>query len=377
MGKSEAMATIKAAIREPGNEFISAWKQAGKHVIGHFCTYAPAELISAAGILPIRIRGAGSTDSGPADTYLSARLCTFIRHATTLALEEKYAFLDGEIGLNTCDHVRRCHDIWVKKTEIPFHRFLSVPREQVEKLYPWYRDEVLNLKRGIEDHFGVKITKSDIAGAIHLHNEVRKRLIEMSELRMEDPPRLSGADALSFAVASQVMPRDEFIRLADEFIGEVRDAAAPRERPRARVVVAGGELDEPKFLEVVESMGAAVVADNVCFSARYFDDLVREAGDPLDALTRHTFFNVPCSRMVGGFPKRFDYLQRQIAQSRADGVIFQRMKFCDPWAVEGHNILRRFKMAGEHILVLEREYGVVASGQVKTRVQAFLEAMGK
>lgn len=377
MGKSEVMATVNAAIREPGNQFVSAWKQEGKRVIGHFCTYMPAELITAAGILPIRIRGAGSKDSGSADTYLSNRLCSFIRHATTLALEEKYAFLDGEIALNTCDHVRRCHDIWVKKTEIPYHGFLSVPRKQTEKHYPWYREEVLNIKRGIEGQFGVSITNSDISDAIRLHNEARKKLIELNELRMEDPPRIKGSEVLALAVASQVMPRAEFIKLADEFIGEVKDAPAPKEKPRARVVVMGGELDEPKFLEVIESMGAAVVGDSVCFGTRYFDELVREAGDPMEALARHTFFNVPCSRMVGGFPERFEYVQRLVTQCRADGVIFQRMKFCDPWGVEAHNMLRRYKLNDGHILVLEREYGVVATGQVKTRVQAFMEAMGK
>ena len=371
------MATIVAAIREAGNEFVATWKRDGGRIIGHFCTYVPAELITAAGILPIRIRGAGSQDSGPADTYLSSRLCTFIRHATTLALEEKYTFLDGEIALNTCDHVRRCHDVWVKKTEIPYHAFLSVPRKQAEKYYPWYRDEILNLKRGIEDHFSVKISKSDIADAIRLHNKARRALVELNELRMEDPPRLKGSEVLALAVASQVMPKERFVKLADELLGELRDAPPPHDKPRARVVVAGGELDEPKFLEVIESMGAAVVGDSVCFSARYFDELIREAGDPFETLTRHTFFNVPCSRMVGGFPNRLENVQRLVNQCRADGVIFQRMKFCDPWGVEAHNMLRRYKMTDGHLLILEREYGVMATGQVKTRVQAFLESMGK
>jgi benzoyl-CoA reductase/2-hydroxyglutaryl-CoA dehydratase subunit BcrC/BadD/HgdB len=70
-------------------------------------------------------------------------------------------------------------------------------------------------------------------------------------------------------------------------------------------------------------------------------------------------------------------VQRLVTQCRADGVIFQRMKFCDVWGLEAHNMLRRYKMNDGHILVLEREYGVVATGQVKTRVQAFMEAMGK
>ena len=94
-------------------------------------------------------------------------------------------------------------------------------------------------------------------------------------------------------------------------------------------------------------------------------------------MCRHTFYNVPCARMVGGFPKRFEFVEQLVNQCKADGIIFQRMKFCDPWGAEGHNLLRRYKNSDRHILVLEREYGVVATGQVKTRVQAFMEAMGK
>lgn len=377
MAESGVMDTLRNAIRGPGNEYTSRWKQDGRHIIGHFCTYVPAELITAAGMLPVRIRGAGSSDSGPADVYLSSRLCTYIRHATALALEEKYSFLDGEIALNTCDHVRRCHDVWVKKTEIPFHGFLSVPRKQGESLYPWYKEEVENLKGGLEDHFGVEITRNNIADAIHLHNEVKKRLINLNEFRRSDPPKLKGSQALTVAVASQVMPREEFIRLADELLAELKEAPPPEEKPRARVVVVGGELDEPRFLEVIESMGAAVVGDGVCFGTRYFDELIPEAGDPFETMCRHTFFRVPCSRMVGGFPKRYEYVEQLTSHCQADGVIFQKMKFCDPWSAEAHNMLHRFKNTDGHLLILEREYDVIATGQVKTRVQAFMEAMGK
>lgn len=377
MSISQAMIPFRQAIKSAGNEFISEWKKNGGKVVGYFCSYTPAELITAGGMLPIRIRGAGSEDSGPADSYLSARLCTFVRHATALALEEKYSFLDGEIALNTCDHVRRCHDVWVKKTEIPFHGFLSVPRKQTESLYPWYKEEVARLKNSLEEHFNVKITDNDLKEAISLHNEARKKLIELNEFRKTDPPKISGADALTVSVASQVMRKQEFIKLADELLEALKNSDAPSDPPRARVVVVGGELDEPRFLEVVESVGASVVGDNVCFGTRYFDELIKEAGDPFEALCRFTFFNVPCSRMVGGFPQRFNFVERLMRECKADGAIFQRMKFCDPWGVEAHNMIRRFKSYEKRILVLEREYGVVATGQVKTRVQAFLEAMGK
>jgi len=143
------------------------------------------------------------------------------------------------------------------------------------------------------------------------------------------------------------------------------------------VLIVGGELDEPNFIKIIEGQGARIVGDTTCFGTRSFDELIPQFGDPLESLCRFYFFKTGCSRMVGGFPQRYEYIERLRRDCRADGIIFQRMKFCDPWGVEGHNLIHRFKHKSRPILVLEREYGASAAGQVRTRVQAYLEALGK
>ena len=98
-----------------------------------------------------------------------------------------------------------------------------------------------------------------------------------------------------------------------------------------------------------------------------------KAADPLDALCQRYFFQTSCARMIGNFPDRFDTLVDTMKKRRIDGVVFQRLKFCDPWGAEGHKLRLRCKRMGLPLLVLEREYGLVHAGQVKTRVQAFME----
>jgi len=377
MKKDEILAEFGEVIKGPDNRYLQEWKKSGGRVMGYFCTYVPKELFTAAGMLPVRIRGAGSEDSGAADTYLSNRVCTFVRHATSLALAERYDFLDGAVFLNTCDHVRRANDVWRAKTNLGFFGFLSVPRNARESLLPWYVEEVSNLKSQMEQHFGIKVSEDSLREAIQLHNQVRQRLITLNELRGQDPPRLTGEEMLSIALASQLMPAAPFLERADELIAELKNHP-PEARPiRARVVVIGGELDEPAFLRVIESQGAAVVADNVCFSARSFSQMIPVEGNLLEAICRGYFFNIPCARMIGGFPKRYEQIEALVKKYQAKGVIFQRMKFCDPWGGEAHKMLHRKKTTGLHLLVLDREYGVISTGQIKTRVQAFLETMGK
>ena len=376
MSQKKVMQEFREVIKGPKNKYIEEWTRSGGKVMGHFCTYMPGELLTAAGMLPIRIRGAGSKDSGSADAYLSPRICTFVRHATALALEEHYDFLDGEISLNTCDHVRRANDVWRLKTDIQFHGFLSVPRNVRESLFDWYVEEVKILKDSMEEHFKVKVGDEDLRQAIRLHNEVRRRLIRLYQLRRREPSPISGADALAVTIASLLMPRDKFIELADDLLASLEDSK-PSKKPRARLILIGGEMDEPDFVEVIESQGAQVVGDNVCFGTRDVDHLIPEDGDPFETICRNYFFKVACARMVGGFQERFDQVERLMKECNADGVIFQKMKFCDPWGSDQTKLIRRFKLKGRPLLVLDREYGVSMSGQLKTRTQAFMEALGK
>ena len=370
----EKLDGFRAVIKGPTNEHIQRWKGSGRGVIGYFCSYVPVELIAAAGLLPVRLRGAGSTDSGPADAFLSSRICTYVRHTLALALEGHYDFLDGEIGLNTCDHVRRAFDLWRHKTSVPFHGFISVPRNVRDSLYPYYKEEIENLKAALEKQFSVKIGAADLQDAIASHNQVRERLRRIDEHRAEDIPRLSGADALAVTIASFLMPPEEFCKMADDLLAELGKEKPAGEKPRARLLLAGAELDEPGFVEAIESQGAAVAADSLCFGMRAHQSLVEEnSKDPLDALCQRYFFQTSCARMIGNFPERFEALIESVNQRKIDGVVFQRLKFCDPWGAEGHKLRLRCKRMGVPLLVLEREYGLVHAGQVKTRVQAFME----
>ena len=103
---------IRGLIRTHTNRQVDAWKAEGRPVVGYFCPYFPPELIVALGGLPLRLRGTGSEDSSQGDALMSGRICTYVRHVVSLALDSRFDFLDGVICLNTCDHVRRAADVF-------------------------------------------------------------------------------------------------------------------------------------------------------------------------------------------------------------------------------------------------------------------------
>ena len=372
----EPLQQIRAWVSEAASPPVHAWKASGKPVVGYFCAYTPPELLLAAGALPLRFRGAGSEDSELGDAYLSGRLCTFVRHVVSLVLDGRYDFLDGQVSLNTCDHVRRASDVFVKKSRIAFHGFLSVPRAPRESLFPYYVSELRKLWEQLCQHLGTEVDPDALRAAITAYEAVRERLRALDAFRTGDEVRLSGADALAVHIAAQVLPPAVALASLDALLDSLPQKP-PLPQPRARLLLLGAELDEPDYVRAIESVGALVVADELCFGSRWVVSPIDPASsDPLEALARAYFFRPSCARMMGDFPQRWAHLQQRARAARVDGVVFQRLLFCDPWGADQHNLMYREKGSnGPPVLYLTREYGTVPTGQLRTRMQAFLERL--
>jgi benzoyl-CoA reductase/2-hydroxyglutaryl-CoA dehydratase subunit BcrC/BadD/HgdB len=371
---AEILRALRARAREPYGPEV---ERDGRPAIGSFCLYAPPEVSLAAGALPLRIRGgAEAEDSASGDALMSTRCCSFVRKAVSLILDGRYPALEGVICLNTCDHVRRAFDVLASRAGLPFRGFLSVPRALRPELYPYYLEELRSLHAALCAHLGRGPDDEALRAAIRTTNAVRARLRELDELRGLERPKLSGADALAVQLAAATMPPEAFLALADELLAALR-ASEGLPAPRARLLLCGGELDEPDYVAALESQGALVVADDLCFGARAAAVAIPEdAADPLDAIGRATFFRPPCARMIGAFPERHEALGALAARARVDGVVFQRLLFCDPWGADQHNLRRRAASPDAlPLLTLTREHGAVPTGQLRTRVQAFVERL--
>jgi benzoyl-CoA reductase subunit C len=374
MNKAEPLSIFQDVVEKPLNDYLERWISGGGKCIGYYCSLIPGEIFTAAGIVPYRVRGGGSKSTSLADVYLSSHVCSFARHITNLALEGEFDFLSGVVGMNGCDHSRRSYDVWERKRKAPFHEFLSVPRTQKESLIGWYKEELERLIKAIEDHFSVRIGHEELLEAIKLHNTIRKNLIKLNVLRKKQSPPISGSEALTVNIAAHLMPPKDFIKSVEQLIETLDSNKTPREY-RARLIVSGGEIDEPEFIKIIEEQGGLVVCEDVCFGALYYEDLVSEEGDPLTKIAERYFYRVPCARMVNGFPARYEHLERLKRDFLADGVIAQRLKFCIINAGYLHNLRHRARINELPTLFLEREYLASGIGQIRTRVQAFIESI--
>jgi benzoyl-CoA reductase/2-hydroxyglutaryl-CoA dehydratase subunit BcrC/BadD/HgdB len=258
----------------------------------------------------------------------------------------------------------------------PFYlRCLSVPFKVDNLAVEWMTGEIERFKQSLESHFDMTITDEALRKSIKTYNEKRTLLKSLYELRKKKAPPITGVEALEILIASTAMPPEEFNQLlkkALDELGERKDISDYR----ARLLLAGGELDDPEYIKLIESLGGLVVGDFLCFGTRDFWDLVDEDLPPIPALAKRYIERIACPRMVN-YPARDQFVKALVKEFNADGIIVQRLMYCDNWGCEGARTRWEAKKNGVPCMVLEREYMMTAVGQMRTRVQAFIETIGR
>lgn len=326
------------------NRAIKGWKEKGGKVVGFFCSYVPEEIIYAADVLPYRIRPVGCTEVPLANIYMTSSHCTFARGCLEFILGGKFDFLDGLVSMNSCDTMRHIPDIMSKgkvSKEYRFMHFLSVPYKICDDAMKWYEIEIANFKKSLEDFVEKEITDKKLLDAIEVYNETRNLLKKLYELRKQKKPPITGSETLSITIAATVAPKHEYNQLLSEALEELRREEGISDY-RARLMLLGSALDSATYVKIIEELGGLVCTDAICFGSRYFWSPVEKGGNLLSNLAKSYLNRPSCARIVDQFPKKDDYLEKMIRDYKIDGVIHQRIRYCDLWG--GDLLLVRRKL---------------------------------
>jgi benzoyl-CoA reductase subunit C len=374
--KSTSLQILSEAAQTIVNPEVRKWKEQGGKIMGYFCAAMPVEMITAAGFLPFRVRATGSTGTELSDVCLTNINCSFPRHAFNMALKGEYDFLDGLVFFNSCDHIRRVYDHWIRRMKTPFVKILSLPRKDEPPQVEWFRDELAILREQMQEHYQVKITDDKMREAIALRNTSRRRQRELYMLRKKHDPPITGAEMLAVTVAGTAMPPARYNQLLGELLQDVSKASG-HSGYRARLMIMGGELDSPEYVRVIEGQGGLVVADSLCFGSRMiWKDVDETTSDPLTALAQYYVADRPsCARMYTRYGERVEYIRNMIRDFKVDGVVFIRLTFCELWGFEQYSLENDFKQLNIPLLCMDREYSQIGVGQLRTRIQAFLETL--
>jgi benzoyl-CoA reductase/2-hydroxyglutaryl-CoA dehydratase subunit BcrC/BadD/HgdB len=359
---------------ELDNREIRAWKQAGKRVVGTVCSNMPEEVLHAGGLLPLRLRAPGLSNTSSADAQLHRINCSYTRSVLEILMRGDLSFLDGLISTNTCDHMLRLAGELADKAEFPVHYF-SMYHALGESSREWFVLEMERLIRYVEESFSTKISEEDLRRSVSVYNRTRRLMVQLDELRKKDPPPVSGAEYLRIALTGMSIPREQFNDRLEALLPSLGKRSSGK-AGRPRLMVVGGACDIPEFIGFIEEKGTTVVADGLCFGGRHHRGEVDENAEALlPAIADRYVERVACPAIIDGFDHSYGILKQAIDDWRVEGVICARLKFCDHWGGQRKMLAEELRTDGVPLLDLEREYNTVGSGQIATRVQAFLEML--
>ncbi len=363
---------------------ILAVKKSAKPVVGTFCVYIPEEIVVAAGGVCIGLCG-GSPGSIPdAEKILPRNICPMVKSA--------YGFKAGRIcpyfqvvdfvyGETTCDAKKKTWELLDRL--VPTH-VMEIPQMKRARDRALWLEEVKDFKAKVEDICGSEISEDNLAGAIRLINRKRLALQRLTKLRANTPAPISGKDALLIEQIAFYDEPERFAAKVNELCDELaerveagRGVAGP-ESPR--IMVSGTPMALPnwKIHNLLESAGAVVVNEESCIGTRYFKDVIDENGGSMaEQLANLTdrYMRIDCSCFTPN-DERVEQVLREYRQSKAQGILHYSLQFCHTYNIEEIKIREACEREAIPYLSIETDYSAEDTGQLQTRIEAFLEQIG-
>jgi len=355
-------------------------KDGGK-VVATYCVFVPEEIVWAAGGIPVGLC-AGTQFSIPiAESVLPRNTCALIKSSFGFKLGRVCPYVQTShliVGETTCDGKKKMFEILNQHQPV---YVMEVPHKKNGSSRQLWLYEVRAFKDVIENLTGKKITASGLSEATDTVNDRRLALQRLYNLRKASPVPISGKDAL---LVTQVAFYDDVKRntqmvntLCDELDERIKAGEGVAPANAKRILISGSPMAIPnwKLHHIIESSGAVVVCEESCTGTRFFSDLVERNGDDLEEQMSNIadrYMNIHCACFTPN-EERLDDIVRLAKEYRADGVIHYNLQFCHTYATEAIQVEKRLEDEGIPLLRIETDYSDEDTGQIKNRVEAFLE----
>ena len=373
-------------LQDAQNELVQKAVEEGLHPLGYNCYYIPETLLNLPGCFSSRLRAPRCTSTDLASYYMTQRNCPYVRSILERAIEGGYNYLEALFGVEACAAMERMEEHFDLLKPVKNDKFVTTimdaPMKGDRTNLEYYKTQLKkNVLTPLQEKLGVDVSEEALKKAIEDHNEISKVITEIGEFRKLDNPPITGYEFHVIQLVSEVCPHTLILPYLKETLKEIKKRKPEEKFPfRARVVLAGSEIDDPDFTKLIESCGAMVVADRYCFGSFPSREQIeiQEGESAFDAICRHYLHWNQCARFMNGekINQRSDEVERLFREFKADGIIYENMKFCEFWSYE--KVLEsNIFMNERHIPVctIEKEYALGAVGQLRTRFQAFIESL--
>lgn len=281
-------------------------------MIGYVCKYTPVEILECFGEKLYRIEPSVK-GFDHADTLMHPNMCTYSKAVLETVLDSE---LDGLILVNCCDSIKRLYDVLKPLNKFAFLYLLDLPRKTGLESALLFKDELTSFISAYETFSGksFQITKLKDSCRLDIHKD-------------EDS---SAASSLKIAVS--------------------------------------GARCRKSVMDLIKNSGAEIAEDFTCTGITKSFSHSSEDTDILCWYAQNILKQFPCMRMT-------DISERQHTYNNLkdiDGILYHTVKFCDNYSFDYAGLR---KSTAIPILKIETDYTEQCEGQIKTRVEAFLEAL--
>jgi len=355
---------------------------AGAKFVGTFCVFVPEEIVLALGAIPVALCGGTAASIPYAEQHFPRNMCPLVKSTLGLAYSNTCPYSpleDLAVGETTCDAKKKTWDILARGGG--FH-VLELPQKKGPADRALWLGEVRAFAARMEELTGRTLDEPRLAAAVRLMNRMRRALARMHELRKADPPPLSGTDALVVMQSALIDDKERFTenveRLNDELDERIRRGVSPFRPGTKRLLVAGcpSVVGNWKLHYLIETAGAAIVADETCTGTRYFSRGVEERAGveaQVEAIAER-YLTIDCSCFTPN-AERLENIVRLSRYFRADGVVQYILQACHTYEIEAINVAAALKEAGVPSLKIETDYAEEDAGRLGIRIEAFLESL--
>lgn len=379
---------LEDLLQQANNELIEQAKAEGKVCVAYTCENVPEPLLNLDRAFSIRLHAPNTGSMDIATYYMTNLLCEPSRALLERAIEGGFNFADCVITPDGCTMMNRAVEnmelLHTMGKDNPnfFHAYMEIAFKNTENDVNLAILQCTNhILTPLKEKYGIDTSDAAIRKAVADHNEVCRLIREIGAFRKEAKPRITGYEFHVFTLATYVCPKYLLVDILKETLEELK-TREPDEKPwRSRVLLVGSEVDDSGLIKLLEECGAYVCADRFCFGSFPGREpiVLNDDEDALTQVCRHYIQECQCPRMMSmdKVYGRKQYVADLAKEYGADGVIYEQVKFCDPWAYErmlGSSMLQHD--FGYPVLSVDRPYNVASSvGQMRTRVQAFVESI--
>lgn len=373
---------------EANNELVQKAQAGGKICVAYTCENTPEPLLNLPGCFSARLRAPRTGSLDISTYYMTSFLCEYSRALLERAIEGGFNFADCIITPDGCSMINRCIENMEvlkalgKDKKNFFFEYMEVPMKADDNGLNLYVLQCKNhILKPLSERYGIDVSDAAIRKAVAEHNRVCELIRAIGKFRKEDNPRITGYEFSVITLATYVAPKYLLIEKLEETLKDLQTREPDEKKNyRARVLVVGSEMDDTDFIKLIENSGAYVCADRYCYGSLPGRNpiILNEDEDALTEICRAYMSRGECPRFMNTqkMDHRREYVNELAKEYKADGIIYEQMKFCDPWAYEkmmGSTILRN--KYGYPVLAVDRPYSIGISGQMQTRVQAFVESI--